>query len=122
VSLADDCLQAEETLRRVDKVDLVILDYYLGDGTGSDLLRVMGESDCVQRPRVILSSFVFDGTHRSWDDIRKRLPEISQSLIQAYVNKPYSFEKMDGALQDVLELNSGDYAPAPRQLRQSKIL
>jgi CheY-like chemotaxis protein len=103
--------QAVERLRLADRVDLMVLDYLMPDGSGTDLLRNVAEDQTMQRPPVIMSSGVIDPKAPLWEELRRKLPVESQSLIQAYVNKPYTLDAMDVALQEVL---GGDYIPSPR--------
>jgi CheY-like chemotaxis protein len=109
--------QAVEKLRAKDKIDLMILDYLMPDGSGSDLLRFLGEDKSLQRPPVIMSSGILDPNAPIWEELRKRLPADSQALIQAYVSKPYTLDAMDIALHEVL---GGDYIPSPRRTRRSQ--
>ncbi len=103
---------AIEKLRATDKIDLVILDYMMPDGSGTEVLQLMGDEKTIQRPPVIMSSGVLDSDTPLWDELRRRLPETSQSLIQAYVSKPYTLDAMDVAIHEVL---GGDYIPEPRK-------
>jgi len=124
VSIADGCSQAKETLRRSDGVDLVILDQLMADGRGTDLLQAMAEEAALQKPKVIMSSFVADPTSQTWEALRRRLPEVSQTLIHAYVGKPYTLSMMDAVVNLMLakrpeaakpargEILSGDYRMA----------
>ncbi len=114
VTHAYGCQQGIEKLRAQDKVDLVILDYLMPDGSGIDLLQSLGDSKNLQRPPVIMSSGVVDHNSPIWDQLRLRLPPESQALIQAYVGKPYTLDAMDIALHEVL---GGDYIPGPRVTR-----
>ena len=95
------CHQAEK-LRTEDKVDLVILDYLMPDGSGVDLLRSLGEEKTAQKPPIIMSSGILDADAPLWEELRKHLPVESQSLIQAYVSKPYTLDAMDVALHEFL--------------------
>jgi CheY-like chemotaxis protein len=117
VTVAYGCRQAEAKLRAQDKVDLVILDYLMPDGSGTDLLQSVGDDKSMQRPPVIMSSGILDSKTPIWEKLRQRLPAEAQSLIQAYVNKPYTLDAMDVALHEVL---GGDYIPGPRLTRQAK--
>jgi DNA-binding NtrC family response regulator len=117
VTAAYGCRQAREKLRTADKVDLVILDYLMPDGSAVDLLRSLGEEKTAQKPPVIMSSGVLDATAPLWEELKKHLPVESQSLIQAYVNKPYTLDAMDVALHEVL---GGDYLPSPLLSRRSQ--
>jgi CheY-like chemotaxis protein len=109
--------QAVDKLQAKEKVDLMILDYLMPDGSGTDLLHFMGDNTSLQRPPVIMSSGVIDPGAPIWDELRGRLPVASQALIQAYVSKPYTLDAIDVAVQEVL---GGDYLPTPRKSRQSK--
>ena len=117
VSAAYGFKAALEQLRGDDKIDLVILDYMMPDGSGTDVLQFMGDEKTMQRPPVIMSSGVLDATAPIWDELRMRLPTESQSLIQAYVSKPYTLEAMDVAIHEVL---GGDYLPEPRRKFSAK--
>src|SRR5438552_4928083 len=108
VSAAYGCKQARERLGNEQKIDLVILDYLMADGSGTDLLQSMGDDKDLQKPPVIMSSGVIDANAPIWEELRKRLPVESQSLIHAYVSKPYTLDAMDVALHEVL---GGDYIP-----------
>lgn len=131
VTMADGCREALEVLRGSAKVDLMILDYLMPDGRGTDLLHSMAEEKTLQRPPVVISSSFIDAGSPSWEAVRKRLPAVSQSLIQAYVNKPYPFENMDTVVSLIFgaseepshpnEMRSGDFKPPRRSvLRKSK--
>ena len=80
------------------KIDLIILDQLMPDGRGTDLLGAMANEDDLQKPRVIMSSCVADPSNAAWEELRKRLPTISQLLIHAYVQKPYSLSMMDAMI------------------------
>ena len=108
--------QATASLETSDKVDLMILDYLMPDGSGTDLLRSLADNKCLQRPPVIMSSGIIDPKTPLWEKLRRQLPAESQTLIQAYVNKPYTIDAMDVALHEVL---GGDYIPGPRLTRQT---
>jgi len=108
--------QAVEKLREKDKVDLVILDYLMPDGSGTDLLQLLGDDQTLQRPPVIMSSGVLDLNAPIWEELRRRLPSDSQALIQAYVSKPYTLDAIDVAMHEVL---GGDYTPSLRLPRRS---
>ena len=112
VSTAYSFREALVKLRATDKIDLVILDYLLPDGSGTEVLQFMGDDKSMQRPPVILSSGVIDPDTPIWEELQSQLPTQSQSLIQAYVSKPYTFDAMDVALNEVL---GGDYIPEPRK-------
>ena len=111
VSEAHNCAQALERLRGQEKIDIVILDYLMPDGPGTDLLRSVGDQDGVQRPPVIMASSILDPNTPLWLRLLQHLPANSQSMIQAYVTKPYAADGMDMALHEVL---GGDYKPEPR--------
>ena len=117
VTSAGSYQQAMDALRKRDKVDLVILDYLLPDGSGADVLRGLGEDKSMQRPPVIMSSGILDLHAPIWEELRRHLPPVSQSLIQAYVSKPYALDAMDAALHEVL---GGDYIPGPRVTRKQR--
>ncbi len=112
VSEAYNFRGALEKLHASDKIDLVILDYLLPDGSGAEVLQFMGDDKTMQRPPVILSSGVIDAGAPIWEELRSRLPPESQALIQAYVSKPYTLDAMDIALYEVL---GGDYIPEPKK-------
>ena len=112
VSCAYGFKSAIETLRAKDKIDLVILDYMMPDGSGTDVLQFMGDEATIQRPPVIMSSGILDPNAPIWDELRRRLPVQSQELIQAYVSKPYTLDAMDVAIHEVL---GGDYIPEPHK-------
>jgi len=118
VSAAYGFNTALEKLRSDDKIDLVILDYMMPDGSGTEVLQFMGDEKTIQRPPVIMSSGVLDPDAPLWDELRRRLPETSQSLIQAYVSKPYTLDAMDIAMHEVL---GGDYIPEPRKKSVKKV-
>jgi CheY-like chemotaxis protein len=109
--------QAVEKLGAKEKVDLMILDYLMPDGSGTDLLHFLGDDISLQRPPVIMSSGVLDPKAPIWEELRSRLPVASQALIQAYVSKPYTLDAIDVAVHEVL---GGDYIPEPRNSRQAK--
>jgi DNA-binding response OmpR family regulator len=124
VTTAENCLHAKEVLRNPKKIDLIILDYLMPDGNGTDLLRSIAAEKDLQRPPVIMFSSILDSQNANWEALRKRLPPISQSIVQGYVTKPYTFENMDAAVRHVLKITktntnppqflSGDYlSPAP---------
>ena len=122
VTVAQICQEAKDILASPVKVDLVILDYLLPDGRGTDLLASMGLESSLQKPRGIMSSCVIEPESASWEAVRLRLPDVSRSLIKAYVNKPYTFDSMDAVvnlilsvparnLENTKEVHSGDYEP-----------
>jgi len=117
VTAAYSCRQAMEKLSDGKKVHLMILDYLMPDGSGTDLLQSLGNTANMQRPPVIMSSGIMDPNNPVWEKLRNHLPPESQALIQAYVSKPYTLDAMDVALHEVL---GGDYIPGPRLTRQSK--
>ncbi len=108
VTHAYGCKKGLERLQTQDKIDLVILDYLMPDGSGIDLLQSLSADPHLQKPPVIMSSGVMDHRAPLWDQLRLRLPVESQALIQAYVGKPYTLDAMDVALHEVL---GGDYIP-----------
>ena len=112
VTPAHGCRQAVDVLRGKEKVDLMILDYLMPDGSGTDLLHFVGDNPSMQRPPVIMSSGVLDPKAPIWEELRRRLPAESQSMIQAYVSKPYTLDALDVAVKEVL---GGDYLPEPRR-------
>ena len=122
VTVANSCAQAEELLGSTIHVDLVILDYLLPDGHGTDLLQTMATDHTLQKPFVVMSSAFIEPGSRSWEELRLRLPESVRSLIRAYVCKPYTFDSMDAMVNLILsspsrkptrtqEVRSGDYEP-----------
>ena len=111
VTSANGSPAAMDELRKNDKVDLVILDYLMMDGPGTDLLRLVGEDPYAQKPPVIMASTILDPCAPRWESLLKTLPQDSQSLIKAYVTKPYADDAMDIAMHEVL---GGDYLPEPR--------
>ena len=129
VSTADGCEQAKTHLRRPFKIDLMILDYLMPDGSGTDLLQWMSREDPAQKPHVIMSSSWIDSSNPDWKTRLGRLPDLAQTLIQAYINKPFSFDNMDTVVQLVLggtnaegnpkEICSGDFK-APRRVAPRK--
>lgn len=132
VTVAENGGQAREALGAPEKVDLMILDYRLPDGQGTELLLALGRESMPHKPRVIISSGLLDAGGASWDALRPRLPENARRLIAACVNKPYTFDSMDAVVNLILsaeerreahpnEILSGDYealppAPAPREI------
>ena len=63
VLVAETCEDARAMLSSPVKIDLMVLDYLLPDGHGTDLLFEMDHERRLQRPRVIISSgFVEQGT------------------------------------------------------------
>jgi CheY-like chemotaxis protein len=118
VTAAYGLKSAIEKLRAKDKIDLVILDYMMPDGSGTEVLQFMGDESTMQRPPVIMSSGVLDTNAPIWDELRRRLPATAQSLIQAYVSKPYTLDAMDIAIHEVL---GGDYIPEPRKKSVKRI-
>jgi DNA-binding response OmpR family regulator len=129
VTLAEGCQQAREILRGSTKVDLMVLDYMMPDGLGTDLLQSMAGEQSLQRPQVIMSSSWIDSNNPAWDALRKRLPAVSQSLIQAYMSKPFTFENMDTVVGLIVDasanpphsnvVSSGDFPP-PRRIALRK--
>ena len=117
VSAAYGFKSAIDKLKSDDKIDLVILDYMMPDGSGTGVLKIMGDEQSIQRPPVIMSSGVIDPSAPIWDELRRRLPVKSQSLIQAYVSKPFTLDAMDVAIHEVL---GGDYIPEPRRKSTAK--
>ncbi len=115
VTEAYGCHQAEAKLRAREKFDLIILDYLMPDGSGTDLLQSLGNDHDLQKPPVIMSSGILDPKTPVWEELKNRLPPKAQGLIQAYVSKPYTLDGMDVALQEVL---GGDYIPGPRLTRR----
>jgi CheY-like chemotaxis protein len=118
VTSAGGCRGAMEQLRKPGKVDLVILDYVMPDGFGTDLLKSLGEDPMIQKPPVIMSSGILDPRAPVWEELKKHLPPVSQALIHAYVSKPYTFDAMDVAMHEVL---GGDYIPESRASRKSRL-
>jgi CheY-like chemotaxis protein len=118
ITTAGSCQEARDRLKTKDLVDLVILDYCMPDGSGSELLKTLGEDQTMQKPPVIMSSGILDANTPVWEELKKHLPAVSQALIHAYVSKPYTFDAMDLAMKEVL---GGDYTPEPRRLRQSRV-
>jgi len=108
VTHADSCQQARERLGTSEKVDLLILDYLMPDGSGIDLIQSLRDSKSFQKPPIIISSGNLDPKAPIWEELMKRLPADFQALIRAYVSKPYTLDAMDAALHEVL---GGDYIP-----------
>jgi DNA-binding response OmpR family regulator len=120
VSIAEGCQEARQVLRSPLKVDLLILDYLFPNEHGTDLLCSMANESDLQKPQVIMSSAIIDPAHPSWGELLKRLPVVAQTLIKAYVNKPYTFDSMDAMVnlilttsekkpQESFEVLGGDY-------------
>src|SRR5579871_6355235 len=113
VTVTNGCQEAKKALKDTLKVDLMILDFLMADGCGTDLFQSMAEDNTMQKPQVILCSGLIEPCNPSWRVLHERLPYGLQSLIQAYVNKPYTFEEMDPKISAIL--TSGDYTPAPHR-------
>lgn len=120
VTMADGFLEALSALRQNEKIDLMILDYGMPDGCGTELLKLMAAEKGIQLPEVIVSSGLINPTHPTWQALLNRLPPVCQTMIQGYVEKPYAFEHMDAALNKIFnerpekmdgapETWSGDY-------------
>ena len=103
VTTAEDCRQATEALRKPEKIDLMILDYLMPDGNGTDVLQSIALQKDLQRPPVIISSNIVESRNPYWEDLLKRLPHLSQSLIYAFVNKPYVFDQIEVILRETLK-------------------
>ena len=108
VTPAFGCKQALAALQGKDKFDLMILDYFMPDGSGTDILRSMEAIKEMQRPPVIVSSAIVDPANPLWQKLQSRLPEEIQALIKAYVSCSTAVEAVDIALNVVL---GGDYIP-----------
>lgn len=123
VTLAEDCKHARQMLQGPVKFDLMILDYLMPDGNGTELLQSIAERNDLQRPPVIMSSSIINSNNPSWDLLFHRLAPQAQSLVQAFVSKPYSFKEVDVILRKTLKVHvtkttppqvlSGDYVPPP---------
>jgi DNA-binding response OmpR family regulator len=122
VTVSNGCQEAKKALRGPSKVDLMILDFLMADGCGTDLFHSMAEESAMQKPRIIMCSGLIDPHNPSWKVLRQRLPYGLQPLIRAYVNKPYTFEEMVPKIRSILdghsssdpnEVTSGDF-PLPR--------
>jgi CheY-like chemotaxis protein len=113
VSTAENCKQATQTLLGIKQIDLVILDYLMPDGNGTELLHELDLRGGIQKPPVIMSSSILDRQNPFWEALLKRMPSGTQSLIQGYLSKPYSFENMNeivqGALKAGEQILTGDY-------------
>lgn len=119
VTLAENCAEGRAALQDKPQIDLMILDHLLPDGRGTDLLQSMADVEGMQKPPVIMSSSLMHPQTAGWEALLQRLPEISQTLIQAFVPKPYSFENMDTVVDLIFEVSpqisssntilSGDY-------------
>lgn len=108
VLVAESCAEAREALCSPVKIDLMVLDYLLSDGHGTDLLFEMDPETRLQRPRIIISSGIVEQGSNPWEALRQRLPEIIRPLICAYVNKPYTFDSMDAVVNLILSLNASE--------------
>jgi CheY-like chemotaxis protein len=120
VAWADGCEQAAAMLRSKEKFDLMLLDYLMADGNGTDLLQWIVREAGFQRPPVVMYSSIVEQNDPNWQALLHRLPALSQSLIQAYVQKPFSFEQIEGVLRRILhaqpdpnQLLSGDFQSSP---------
>jgi CheY-like chemotaxis protein len=119
VTLAGNCAEGRRVLQGSKPVDAMILDQFLPDGLGIDMLRAMTPEDGLQKPPVIVSSSWIRPDDPGWTQILERLPPVSKSLVQAFVPKPYLLESMDTMLDLVISqghtpasgkvINSGDY-------------
>src|SRR5579864_2683116 len=107
VTLAGGCQEAKNALGGPSKVDVIILDYLLPDGRGTDLFRSMAEDSALQKPNIIMCSSLIDPKNPAWQALCSRLPFGLQSLIRGYATKPYTFQEMDNLI-----LESGDYRAA----------
>ena len=103
VTWADGCESAAAHLRSKDKFDLVILDYLMKDGNGTDLLQLIVREAGFQRPPVVMCSSFIDRNDPNWQALLERLPALSQSLIQGYLNKPFPFDRIEKLLQETLQ-------------------
>jgi DNA-binding NtrC family response regulator len=108
VSMAEDCRAATEMLRGRTKIDLMILDYLMPDGNGTELLQWISEESEMQRPRVIMSSSIISSHNPGWKTLFHRLPQEAQSMVHVFVSKPYSFEHLDHAVRKTLKIGSGN--------------
>jgi CheY-like chemotaxis protein len=120
VSRAENCDQAGMILAEKPKIDLLILDYLMPQGNGTELLRTISERNDMQRPPVIISSSILESSNPFWKALLAQLSAPTQALIQGYVSKPYSFEYMNEAVKSALnfglsgQIISGDYlSPSP---------
>jgi len=131
VTVANNSKEAQECLGASQKINLMILDHLMPDGFGTEVLRAMADNSALQKPSVIMSSCVADPTNAAWEAVRQRLPQVSQDLIKAYVNKPYSISMMDAMVNLLLsplnspqanpnEVLSGDYLLASPLFPYSK--
>ena len=116
VSLAEDCKHAREMLCSPQKVDLMILDYLMPDGNGTQLLQSIAEEEEFQRPPVIMSSSIISNRNPSWKKLYQRLSPTAQGLVHAFVSKPYSFEHIDHALKKTLKVVVRDSGNVPQIL------
>jgi CheY-like chemotaxis protein len=102
VTWAEGCESAAAELRGKQTFDLVILDYLMQDGNGTDLLQLIVREAGFQRPPVVMYSSLIERNDPNWRALLERLPALSQSLIQGYVNKPFPFETIEQVLKETL--------------------
>ncbi len=74
VTVAESCREAAEALREPITIDLMILDYLMPDGHGTDLMRAMAEDSSLQKPRIILCSSLIDPHDPAWKTLCSRFP------------------------------------------------
>lgn len=65
---------------RIIKFDVIDLDYYLGDGTGMDILKFMNNNNISCR-RILIHSDYFDGRIKMRNYINKYMPDIEAILV-----------------------------------------
>jgi CheY-like chemotaxis protein len=104
VTLAEDCRHASEALHGKQKIDLMILDYLMPDGNGTELLQTIVNQKSCQRPPVIMASSIIDSRNPGWQALFHRLSPTAQSLIRAFVSKPYPFKRLQMTLRKTLKI------------------
>ena len=103
VTLAENCKEGKKVLGGKVRIDLVILDNLLPDGSGVSLLKTLARNEQLQRPPVIISSSVVDSKDESREALLRQLPMFSRALIQAHVHKTTSLESMDTVMDLIFQ-------------------
>lgn len=96
VEAARDGREALDSYRRLGKVDLVILDYYLPDRDGMQVLQDLLAFD--PGVRVLLASGFFSS---------QEVDRTREMGAAGYINKPYRLAELEDRIRQVLQGMSG---------------